>query len=548
MSRCYGPPVAIEYRVLGPLEALDDGRQLPLGGPRQRAVLAVLLLHANEVVPASRLVDDLWGDEPPETASNILQGYVSDLRHLLGREAIATRGRGYAIQVGPGDLDLRRFERLSDAGIEALDDGRPREAADVLREGLALWRGTALADLLDESFVTPAVGRLEELRLGVLERRIDADLACGRHAEVVAELTALVGEHPLREWFRAQQMLALYRSGRQAEALDSYRAARQILADELGIDPGPALRRLERAILAQDPSLDLPEDGQDELGDRPAPQRMVLLVTLGGSALAPLSDLGEALVRQPDYELVVASLVRVEADLAAETSRLNAARATLAGRGVSARAAAFISSRAGDDVVRLASEQDVALALLEAPPSLLDEGLPDSDLTLVLARAPCDVAVLVPARRAADGPVVVPFGGAEHDWAAVELGAWLARAQGTALRLIGATAVPESGKRDASRLLFHASLAVQRAVGVAAEPMLTSPGTEGILTATGDAGLLVVGLSDRWHREGLGAARLALAREATPPTLLVRRGPRPGGLAPRERLTRFTWSVAPALG
>jgi DNA-binding SARP family transcriptional activator len=258
----YRSLVAIEFRVLGSLDVLDDGRHLALGGPRQRAVLALLLLHANEVVPASRLVDDIWWQEPPETAANLLQGYVSDLRRVMGREAIETRGRGYAVYVDPDDLDLRRFERLADAGVEALDDKRPREAAEILRQALGLWRGPALGDLVDQGFVTAAVGRLEELRLGVLEKRIDADLASGRHADVVAELAALVAEHPLREWFRGQQILALYRCGRQADALESYQTARRILAQELGIDPSPGLQRLEQAILAQDPSLDLPGTGR----------------------------------------------------------------------------------------------------------------------------------------------------------------------------------------------------------------------------------------------------------------------------------------------
>ena len=250
--------MAIEFRVLGSLDALDNGRPLALGGPRQRAVLALMLLRANEVVPASRLIDDIWGEESPETAGNLLQGYVSDLRRVLGREAIATRGHGYAIYVAPDDLDLRRFERLADAGVEALDDWRPREAAEILRQALSLWRGPALGDLVDQGFVSAAVSRLEELRLGVLEKRIDADLASGRHADVVAELTVLVAEYPLREWFRGQQILALYRCGRQADALESYQAARRLLAQELGIDPSPGLQRLEQAILEQDPSLDLP--------------------------------------------------------------------------------------------------------------------------------------------------------------------------------------------------------------------------------------------------------------------------------------------------
>jgi DNA-binding SARP family transcriptional activator len=543
---CYRPPVAIEYRLLGSLEAVDGDRRLSLGGPKQRAVLAALLMRANEIVPASRLIDDVWGDEPPETAANILQGYVSDLRRALGKETIATRGRGYAIHVEPGDLDMRRFERLAEAGIEALEDERAPEAASTLREALALWHGSALADL-EESFASPAAARLEELRLGALERRIDADLALGHHTELVAELTALVAEHPLRERFRAQHMLALYRCGRQAEALDSYREARGILTEELGIDPGPALQRLEREILAQDPSLDAPNGERDVTVERPAPARIVLAVAFGEASLTDLADLGAALVRQPGYELILASLVQRVPDLTSETSRLNEVRAIIAERGVDVRAAAFTSTQPGEDVVRLTSEQDVALAVLEAPPSLLRDGVPETDLAAVLRHVPCDVALFIAKRGALDGPVVVPFGGAEHDWAAVELGAWLARARGSTLRLVGAEAAPDAGRRDASRLLFHASLAVQRAVGVSAEPLLTSPGEGGILSASKDCGLLVLGLSDRWHREGLGPARLALTQQAAPPTLLVRRGLRPGGLAPREHLTRFTWSVAPAL-
>lgn len=545
---CYGPAVAIEFRLLGSLEVLEGGEQLPLGGPRQRVVLALLLLHANEVVPVSRLIDEVWRDEPPESAANILQGYVSDLRKVIGRDAIATVGRGYMIRADPSDLDLRHFERLASKGTEALDDDRPREAAEILREALDLWRGPALADLLEEPFVGPAVGRLDELRLAVLEKRIDADLALGRHGDAVAELTALVNEYPLRERFRAQHMLALYRSGRQADALASYQTERGLLADELGIDPGPGLRALEQAILAQDPSLDIVATDPDHPPNLAAPQRVVLVAAVARSPLSSLVDLGEALVRTLGYELIVAGLVSDGADLAPETTRLVERTTSLARRGVAARAAAFTSTRPGEDVVRLASEQDIVLALLEAPLALLQEGVPDPDVGLVLMRAPCDVALLVARDLAPEGPVIVPFGGGDHDWAAIEIGAWLARARGAHLRLVGAAAVPDVGKRDASRLLFHASVAVQRAVGVPAEPLLAEPGLEGMLSASEGAGVLVVGLSERWQREGLGPARLALAKEATPPTLLVRRGLRPGGLAPTEKLTRFTWSVGPMVG
>ena len=189
---------------------------------------------------------------------------------------------------------------------------------------------------------------------------------------------------------------------------------------------------------------------------------------------------------------------------------------------------------------------DVALArslLADAPDELLTEGAPDAQLTAVLAETPCDVALLVSRDATPEGPVLVPFGGAEHDWAAVELGAWFARADHASPQLAGAAAVPEHGRRDASRLLSHGALAVQRVLGISAEPLLTPPGDEGMLEASRDAGLLVVGLSTRWHREGLGPARLRLAREAIPPTLLVRRGLRPGGLAPPTALTRFTWSI-----
>ena len=213
----------------------------------------------------------------------------------------------------------------------------------------------------------------------------------------------------------------------------------------------------------------------------------------------------------------------------------------------SARAASFTSTTPGKELARLATELDVELLLVDAPETLLADGAPDEQLRAdVLEQAPCDVALLVPRDGKREGPVLVPFGGAEHDWAAVELGAWLAqRHVRRSLRLAGAAAVPERGRRDASRLLSHGALAVQRVLGMSAEPLLTPPGEEGMLEASRDAGLLVVGLSTRWFREGLGPARLMLAREAVPPTLLVRRGIRPGGLAPPAALTRFTWSIRP---
>ena len=244
----------MEFRILGPLEVSDGERSIPLGGAKQRALLAVLLLHANEVVSTDRLIDDLWGAHPPETASTALQGYVSRLLKVLGAEALITQAPGYVLQVDSHDFDLDRFHALLDQARES----EAAVAAERLREALALWRGPALADFSFEAFAQEEIARLEELRLATLEERIEADLALARHAEVVGELEGLVGRHPLRERLRAQLMLALYRSGRQAEALDAYHDARRALTEELGIDPSRTLQELERRILQQDPSLDLP--------------------------------------------------------------------------------------------------------------------------------------------------------------------------------------------------------------------------------------------------------------------------------------------------
>jgi YVTN family beta-propeller protein len=248
----------VEFAVLGPVAAWHDGRELPLGGPKQRALLAILLLHANEVVSRDRLIDGLWGERPPPTAGHTLDNYVSRLRKALGDARLSRRPPGYVLHVGADELDLDRFERLFREGREALSRGDAGEAAATLRSALALWRGAALADLLYEPFAATESERLEERRLMALEDRIDADLALGHSAELVSELEALAREHPLRERLLGQLMLALYRSGRQAEALAALQAARHRLAEELGLEPGPQLRELERRILEQDPKLAAP--------------------------------------------------------------------------------------------------------------------------------------------------------------------------------------------------------------------------------------------------------------------------------------------------
>ena len=248
----------MEFRILGPLEVWDEGAEVSLGGRKPRALLAVLLLHANEVVPADRLIEELWGDDSPEDAAAALRVNVSRLRKALPEDMLTTRSPGYVIRVEPDALDLHRFERLVDEGRSLLARGLAADASERLRDAQSLWRGPALADFAYESFAQAAIARLEEIRLAAAELRIDADLALGRHDELTGELEALVAEHPLRERLRKYLMTALYRSGRQAEALDVYQDARRALVDELGIDPSPALQELERAILRQDPSLDVP--------------------------------------------------------------------------------------------------------------------------------------------------------------------------------------------------------------------------------------------------------------------------------------------------
>jgi DNA-binding SARP family transcriptional activator/class 3 adenylate cyclase len=243
----------MEFAVLGPLQVRGDEGALSLGGPKQRALLALLLLEPNRVVPRERLIDGLWGDEPPETAAQTVQVYVSRLRKLLPAETLVTRSPGYVLELDAQQVDAHRFARLA-AEARSLP---PAQAAPLLREALELWRGPALAEFAAEPALHAEGARLEEARLAAREQLLEADLALGRHAEVVGELDALVRAHPLRESLRALQMLALYRAGRQAEALASYQDARAALVDELGLDPSPSLQKLEQAILQHHPSLEL---------------------------------------------------------------------------------------------------------------------------------------------------------------------------------------------------------------------------------------------------------------------------------------------------
>src|SRR4051812_48879097 len=283
-----------EFGILGPLEVSRSGRAVPLGGPRQRAVLALLLLEANRVVSLDRLAEDIWAGHPPDGWVTTVQIYVSHLRQALepgrargaageglvtpgrgdllrgdgGRlgaagEVLVTRGRGSLLRVDGGRLDAARFQDGFAAGRAALEAGRYEQAAGTLRAALGLWRGQVLADLADYAFTRPEAARLEELRLAAAEARIDTDLALGRHDALTAELEQLAADHPLREQLHGQLMLALYRGGRQGDALAAYRRVRDLLAGELGIDPGEPLQQLHTAVLAHDPALDwhAPADG-----------------------------------------------------------------------------------------------------------------------------------------------------------------------------------------------------------------------------------------------------------------------------------------------
>ncbi len=270
----------MEFRVLGPLEVLDGDVSLSLGGAKQRALLAYLVVRANRVVSTESLIDVLWGEDSPETATHTLHVYVSQLRKVLRESGssdgaeLATEGRGYVLRVEEDDIDLDRFERMVAAGREALAEGEDAEAASRLRQALGLWRGSPLSDLPYEGFPRQEITRLEELHLAAIEDRIEADLRLGRHTQLVGEIQALVRDHPLRERICGQLMLALYRSGRQAEALQVYRDTQVVLNTELGIDPSSSLQRLEGEILRQDPELDWqPPVPEEERAAPPARSR-----------------------------------------------------------------------------------------------------------------------------------------------------------------------------------------------------------------------------------------------------------------------------------
>jgi DNA-binding SARP family transcriptional activator len=265
----------MEFGILGPLEVRNGAAPVRVPGAKERALLADLLVNAGRVVPADRLVEDLWGERPPGNPANTLQGRVSALRRALGTAGaglVVTRPPGYVLEADPGQVDAARFERLVGEAGRAAGDA----AARPLAEALGLWRGPALAEFADQPWAQAEAARLEELRLGAVEALVELRLAAGDHTGLVGELEGLVAEHPTRERLRGQLMLALYRSGRQADALEVYQATRAVLAEELGIDPSPGLQRLQQAILVQDPALEAATPRQQPRHN--LPERLTSLV------------------------------------------------------------------------------------------------------------------------------------------------------------------------------------------------------------------------------------------------------------------------------
>jgi DNA-binding SARP family transcriptional activator len=452
-----------------------------------------MLLDPGRVVAAEALVDSLW-ERPPPSAPKILQAHVSALRKALGAEVIETRAPGYALRGATSDL--ARFEELAEGARRERD---PAARGQALRAALALWRGEPLAEFRREPFAAAAAARLSELRLEALAQRVDAELELGAHEALVGELSTLVAAEPLRERLRAQLMLALYRSGRQADALQVYRDGRAQLVEQLGIEPGPELQGLERAILHHDTAVAAPV--AREVARRGS------VVCLGLAPLALLAPLGREV-------LVV--------ELAADAAGLRDAYRRLARLGPGVRTAGFTTAEPVDDIVRLATEQAAELLVVESAPDAL------------LAAAPCDVALTNAIETLKDGAVIVPFGGAPGEWPALELGAWVARAHGRPLRLLGVEA--GGGRRDASRALAGASLALQRFAGITAETALVVPGPAGVL---GAGGAVVVASLPRGELDATRRALLA----ADVPVLLVHGGLKPSGLAPDRTMTRFSWSL-----
>jgi DNA-binding SARP family transcriptional activator len=519
----------LRFRVLGPFEVEDERGPLTLGSPRRRALLALLTLNADRVVAVDRLVDALWEESPPRTAVHVLHVYVSDLRHALPDGVLMTAPPGYRLRIPAGAVDLADFEHLVSQGRTALSAGDSAGAARSLDEALALWRGPMLQDLADEGFVQIEARRLEELRLAARELQAQAALARGGDPELVPQLTALINEHPYRERPHALLMRALAAAGRQAEALEVFATIRARLADELGIEPGAELRTAQTAVLRQEAA---PTHAA-------APTGAVLAVGCDPRRLQALTLAASRAAAAAGRELLTAAVLdartTVPADLTAAAAAARDAQRSTRGPG---RSAAFRSRNLADHVAALAAEHDADLVVLDAAGLIGAQGRLADWLVAALSDLTADVALLPNDPPTTGIGFAVPFGGTEHDWAAAEHAALLARAAGSTLRVVGAIAEHD----DASRLVARVGLAIQRAVGITVEPILADATLSGLLTALAGT-TAVIGVSERWRSEGLGPFRQQLAA-ATHGTLIIRRGLRPGLLAPPTSGTRFAWSAA----
>jgi DNA-binding SARP family transcriptional activator/Tfp pilus assembly protein PilF len=434
----------MEFRVLGPVEVREDGRSLPLGGPRKRALLATLLLRANRPVSTEAAIDALWGERPPANAATTVHVYVSHLRKLLGRDRLVTTRAGYVLEIRDGELDRSRFERLV-AGARIAED--PAERAALLREALALWRGPALADLRYEAIAETEGARLDEERLVALEERLDAELALGLDERLIGELEQLTTAHPLRERFHEQLMLALYRSGRQADALAAFRRARRMLRAELGIEPGHGLRRLEQAILNHDRLLGDGHAGADtlRLDHRVEPREERKVVTVLFADIAGYTQYAERV----DPEDARALLRRYHASVRRELERFGGTVEKFVGDAVMAVFGAPATHE--DDAERAVraafAVRDAIAALSEGDPSFAVETRIGVNTGETLAVVDADVAsgeglvVGDVVNTAARLQSAAPVGG-------ILVGAATMRATRDVFRYRRVRAVTAKGKRD----------------------------------------------------------------------------------------------------
>jgi DNA-binding SARP family transcriptional activator len=520
----------LEFLLLGPFEVRRDGVALDLGGPRRAALLALLALSPGRPVGVDRLVNDIWGEDPPRTAAHRLQVLASEARKLLPTGAIVHRPAGYVLEVLPDSVDVFEFERELSDGRAALARGQHARAATVLSDALARWRGAALADLAGLDFAEAAARRLEELRTAARELELEARLAGGQASQVIPLLFDLVRDQPLHERRSALLMRALAADGRRAEALAVYAEIRRRLDDELGIQPGPELLDTHRTLVRSETATPRTAD--------PARPGAVIAVGRDADSLAAAVAGGEPVAAASGRELIVICLVHRDASERPDLHTASAlARQAATASGVRARSAAFVTHDLAHDVGAFAEEHDASVVILGAG-DIVAPARFSSATAALLDQVTAHVAFAFGDTRRPGAGVAALFGGSEHDWAALELAALIARATQTPLRLVGA--VTDGG--DASRLLARASLAVQYVVDIEVEQALVHPTATELLSAAGERRLLL-GVSDRWRSEGLGALRMSLAT-AAPGGLIVRRGTRPGLLAPADAGTRFSWSIA----